>query len=91
MALGRARRRTNGTWGGAALFATVASAAALTGAAFLTVDQASCDDPGMFVRYDDRTALIGGCIEPQDVPGASTGEHDTPALPHPETEQERGH
>ncbi len=39
----------------------VASAVALTGAAYFTVDSAGCA-PAQYVRHDDHIELVGGCV-----------------------------
>ena len=39
----------------------IVSAAALTGAAYFTVDSAGCT-PAQYVRHDDRIELVGGCV-----------------------------
>ena len=52
----------------APIVATVASAALLSGAAVFTVQRAGCDDPGHYVRTGDTVELIGGCLEPGDLP-----------------------
>ncbi|MGA6168211.1 hypothetical protein [Amycolatopsis magusensis] len=50
------------------LIAGLASAIALTGAAFYTVDAAGCGDPGQYVRHDDHVELIGGCVDGTSLP-----------------------
>jgi hypothetical protein len=53
----------------APIAATVAAAALLTGAAVFTVTQAECDDPGRYVqRVGGGYELVGGCLEPGDLP-----------------------
>jgi hypothetical protein len=52
----------------APIVATLAAAALLSGAAVYTVDRAGCDDPGHYVRTGDSVELIGGCLEPGDLP-----------------------
>ncbi|GAA3855916.1 hypothetical protein GCM10022243_21560 [Saccharothrix violaceirubra] len=44
------------------LVGAVATAAALTGAAFLTVAHAGCE-PGRFVQHDGVVEYVGGCVE----------------------------
>jgi hypothetical protein len=58
----------NARWAPLALTAIVA--AMLTGAAAVTVEQAGCDEPGMWVVSHDRTQLVGGCLDPEDLPVA---------------------
>jgi hypothetical protein len=48
--------------------ATMAVAALLTGAAVFTVAQAECDDPGRYVYRNGGYELVGGCLEPGDLP-----------------------
>jgi hypothetical protein len=60
------------------LVAGVASALALTGAAFYTVEQAGCGDPGQYVRHDSHIELIGSCVDGATLP--TTG----PAQQHPD-------
>ncbi|MGH3861401.1 hypothetical protein [Actinokineospora sp.] len=54
----------------------MASAVALTGAAFFTVQQATCADPGSYIRHDDHVELVGGCVDPADVPGSKPAARD---------------
>ncbi|MGW1676493.1 hypothetical protein [Saccharopolyspora sp. NPDC002376] len=46
----------------------VATAAALSGAAVFAVLQSGCDDPGAYRVRDDVVELIGGCLQPDDLP-----------------------
>ena len=41
----------------------ITSALALTGAAFYTVDRATCADPAHYIRHDDHIELVGGCVD----------------------------
>jgi hypothetical protein len=43
-------------------------AAAMAAIAFVTVQQAGCHDPGRYVARGDGYELIGGCVEPDDLP-----------------------
>lgn len=53
----------------APIVATLAAAALLTGAAVVTVAEAECDDPGRYVQQaDGGYELVGGCLEPGDLP-----------------------
>ena len=52
----------------APIVATLAAAALLSGAAVYTVDRAGCGDPGHYVRNGDSVELVGGCLEPGDLP-----------------------
>lgn len=54
--------------GAVGLLAAIVSAATLTGAAFFTVNQASCADAATYVRNDGQIHLIGGCVDPADLP-----------------------
>jgi hypothetical protein len=53
------------------MLAAVASAMALTGAAFFTVQQAACGDPSAYIRHDSHIELIGGCVDGSDIPGST--------------------
>lgn len=55
---------------GVPLLVGIVSAAALTSAAFFTVSQASCGDPGSYIRHDKHVELVGGCVDPSELPGA---------------------
>lgn len=70
MARGSTAARATRVAGGTGLLAAVVGAAALTGAAFFTVNQASCGDPATYVRTDGQVELIGGCVDPADLPGS---------------------
>ncbi|WP_410675582.1 hypothetical protein [Amycolatopsis sp. cmx-4-68] len=50
----------------------VASAAALTGAAYFTVDSASCGSPAQYIRHDSHVELVGGCVDGANLPAAGT-------------------
>jgi|GEM_PF-2696102 len=50
------------------IVATVAAAALLTGAAVYTVQRAGCDDPGHYERNGETVELVGGCLQPGDLP-----------------------
>ncbi|MDV6011513.1 hypothetical protein F8178_03340 [Haloechinothrix sp. LS1_15] len=63
-----------------ALCGAFGSALALTGAAFFTVQQSACDEPGMYVRYDSHVQLIGGCVDPDGLPTEPREEQDPSAL-----------
>jgi hypothetical protein len=52
----------------APIAATMAAAALLTGTAIFTVAQAECDDPGRYVYQNGGYELVGGCLEPGDLP-----------------------
>ncbi|WP_434450782.1 hypothetical protein [Lentzea sp. E54] len=58
------------------LVGAVTTAAALTGAAFLTVAQAGCDEAGRFVRTGESIQFVGGCVHGADLPPAPTAEVD---------------
>lgn len=66
-----------------ALASSLAVAAGLIGAAFLTVQHAGCDDPGHFVTRAGVVELVGGCVAAGDlvVPGAPAGPATTTAPP----------
>ena len=48
----------------------VASAAALTGAAYFTVDSAGCGTPAQYIRTDQGVELVGGCVNGSELPPA---------------------
>ncbi|MEU0795155.1 hypothetical protein ABZ342_34260 [Amycolatopsis sp. NPDC005961] len=50
----------------------VASAVALTGAAFFTVDSASCGSPAQYIRHDSHVELVGGCVDGATLPATGT-------------------
>jgi len=50
----------------------LASAAALTGAAYITVDNASCGTPAQYIRHDSHVELVGGCVDGANLPAAGT-------------------
>jgi uncharacterized membrane protein (UPF0136 family) len=50
----------------------LASAAALTGAAYFTVDSASCGSPAQYIRHDSHVELVGGCVDGANLPAAGT-------------------
>ncbi|MGW4519963.1 hypothetical protein [Amycolatopsis sp. NPDC004378] len=50
----------------------VASAAALTGAAYFTVGSASCGAPAQYIRHDSHVELVGGCVDGSKLPAAGT-------------------
>ncbi|HJQ48538.1 MAG TPA: hypothetical protein VJ870_19770 [Amycolatopsis sp.] len=56
---GEARRTRSA--GALPVVAAVTSALALTGAAFLTVDRATCGD-AQYIRHADHVELVGGCV-----------------------------
>ncbi|TWP48635.1 hypothetical protein FKR81_27300 [Lentzea tibetensis] len=58
------------------LVGAVTTAAALTGAAFLTVAHAGCDEAGGFVRTSTGLELVGGCVSGRDLPPAPVAEVD---------------
>jgi hypothetical protein len=50
----------------------LASAAALTGAAYITVDNASCGSPAQYIRHDSHVELVGGCVDGAKLPATGT-------------------
>jgi hypothetical protein len=50
------------------LVVAIMSAAGLTGAAFYTVNQASCADPAQYIRHDNHVELVGGCVDSSELP-----------------------
>jgi hypothetical protein len=61
----------------APIVATLAAGALLSGAAVFTVQQAGCDNPGQYVQRDGGYELVGGCLEPGDLPVGPAPEVDT--------------
>jgi hypothetical protein len=57
------------------LIAPLVAAAALTGAAFFTVSQAGCDDPGTLVSTHHGPVFVGGCTVPGMVLPGHTAPH----------------
>ena len=60
--------------GAASLAGAVLAAMTLTGVAVFTVQAATCDDSGHYVRVDGQTTLVGGCLDPEDLPAAPATE-----------------
>jgi hypothetical protein len=56
-------------------------AAAMAAIAFVTVQQAGCHDPGRYVARGDGYELIGGCVEPDDLPIAPDTAPTQPSAP----------
>ncbi|WP_037068958.1 hypothetical protein [Pseudonocardia acaciae] len=54
-------------------------AAAMATIAFITVQQAGCHNPGHYVARGDGYELVGGCIEPDDLPVAPDPTPTAPA------------
>lgn len=73
MARGTSSARATRVAGGMSLLVAMASAAALTGAAFLTVSQASCADESHYIRTEGQVELVGGCVDPAELPTTRTG------------------
>ncbi|HWD01210.1 MAG TPA: hypothetical protein VG674_01930 [Amycolatopsis sp.] len=48
----------------------VASAVALTGAAYFTVDAAGCGGQAQYIRHDNHVELVGGCVDGSELPSA---------------------
>ncbi|HWN35524.1 MAG TPA: hypothetical protein VNP03_22425 [Pseudonocardia sp.] len=57
-------------------------AAAMATIAFITVQQAGCHNPGQYIARGTGYELVGGCIEPNDLPIAP----DTTPAPQPATD-----
>ncbi|WP_290057341.1 hypothetical protein [Amycolatopsis solani] len=66
------RARTTRSAGLVPLVIGLASAAALTGAAYITVDSASCGSPAQYIRHDSHVELVGGCVDGSKLPAAGT-------------------
>ncbi|WP_329067210.1 hypothetical protein [Amycolatopsis sp. NBC_01480] len=61
----------------------VASAVALTGAAFFTVDAAGCGGPAQYIRHDNHVELVGGCVDGSELSPASPAEEAAAHHPAP--------
>jgi hypothetical protein len=55
-------------------------AAAMAVIASIAVEQAGCSDPGHYVEHAGGYELVGGCVEPGDLPVAP----DTAPVPTPD-------
>ena len=55
----------------------LASAAALTGAAYITVNSATCGDSARYIRHDNHVELVGGCVDGAELPGATVPKSGT--------------
>ncbi|MFC7341919.1 hypothetical protein [Saccharopolyspora griseoalba] len=44
------------------------TAAVLSGAAALVVLQSGCEEPGAYLERDGVIELVGGCLQPSDLP-----------------------
>lgn len=64
--------------GAASLAGAVLAAMTLTGVAVFTVQAATCDDTGHYVQVDGQTTLVGGCLDPEDLPAAPTTADNAP-------------
>ncbi|RZS36957.1 hypothetical protein EV193_106192 [Herbihabitans rhizosphaerae] len=49
---------------------TVIAAGALAGVAVFTVNEVGCSDSGTYVQHDGHVELVGGCVDPADLPAA---------------------
>jgi hypothetical protein len=66
---------------------TLAAGALMAGAAVFTVTQAECDDPGRYVQRDGGYELVGGCLEPGDLPvGPAVEVESDQGVHHPNTQ-----
>ena len=61
------------------LLAGMITAAALSGAAVLVVLGSGCDDPGTYRERDGVVELIGGCLQPSDLPVTPREPVESPA------------
>lgn len=86
MSRGKRESRATKVAGGFSLLVGVASAVALTGAAFFTVQLSGCGEPGSYIRHDNHVELVGGCVDPAEVPGV---EHAPERAPGAEDESGR--
>ena len=65
--------------GAVPLLTGMITAAALSGAAVLAVFSSGCDDPGTYFEHDGVVELIGGCLQPSDLPVTPRDPAATPA------------
>ncbi|MTD54234.1 hypothetical protein [Amycolatopsis pithecellobii] len=70
-------RRISRSAGALPLAAAITSALALTGAAFYTVDRATCGDPAQYIRHDNHLELVGGCVDQTTLEQLHTTQHPT--------------
>jgi hypothetical protein len=56
----------------APVVATAAAALLLSGAALYTVQRSGCEDPGHYITTNGSVELVGGCLEPGDLPVGPT-------------------
>jgi len=68
MTRGTSPTRATRVAGGTSLLVALLSAAALTGAAFVTVDLATCGQPARYVHNEQQLELVGGCVDPAELP-----------------------
>ncbi|MDQ3578738.1 MAG: hypothetical protein M3443_14325 [Actinomycetota bacterium] len=54
----------------APLAGAAVAAMALAGVAVFTVTSAGCADAGTYVQHDGQVELVGGCLDPADLPAA---------------------
>lgn len=59
------------------LAAAMAVAATLAGVAVFTASGAGCPEPGHYVTHGDQIELVGGCVNPAELPAAPA--EDVPA------------
>ncbi|CAM00237.1 hypothetical protein A8924_1297 [Saccharopolyspora erythraea NRRL 2338] len=60
--------RLTATTGTLPLISGLAAATALSGLAIFAVVQSGCDDPGSYRTRDGALELVGGCVQPDDLP-----------------------
>ncbi|MGQ0481407.1 MAG: hypothetical protein ACT4O0_10335 [Pseudonocardia sp.] len=70
--------------GAGSLVVSAVVAGVLATIAVITVEQAGCDDPGHYVVGARGYELIGGCVEPGDLPVSPSGPWaPAPGIPDP--------
>ncbi|WP_018683235.1 hypothetical protein [Actinokineospora enzanensis] len=52
------------------LAGALAAALVLAGTAVFTVSNAGCASAGEYVQHDGQVELVGGCVDPADLPPA---------------------
>ncbi|WP_233573623.1 hypothetical protein [Amycolatopsis panacis] len=64
------------------LVAGIVSAAALAGAAYVTVDAAGCGSQPQYIRHDSHTELVGSCVDGNELPTAPANREAAPHAAH---------
>jgi hypothetical protein len=70
------------------LVGTLAAAAALAGVAVFSASSAGCVSPGQYVQRDGYVELVGGCVDPQNLPPAPATQQPMPLQHQPASFQQ---